>query len=528
MHEAGQSAEKAISNLMQGLQEEFNTDGVYDAGRAMRHLLLAQIYSNRFLVENERSQILRVTVEMTEFRKLIDSLGHVVGSTSGREELEILSEVLDRWTASFDGVAKAISERNDIVAYQLDMIGPSVAAGLEEMKQANIDEQDIIGPQATAAIERSLVIGIIASAVALVFGLLSAILIGRGIAGPIRSMTAAMGALAEGDKAVEIPAQGRRDEVGEMAAAVQVFKDNMIRADALAAEQEAERAKREQRAQVIEGLTRDFDEAVAEVLSQVGAATSEMQSTATSMSTTAEETNRQATAVAAAAEQASANVQTVASAAEELSSSIEEISRQVAQSAEIAGQASGDAQRTNQQVEGLAQAAQKIGQVVQLIQDIAEQTNLLALNATIEAARAGDAGKGFAVVASEVKNLASQTAKATEEIGLQISGIQTETSEAVGAIRGIGETINKINEIAATIASAVEEQGAATREISRNVLEAAKGTEEVSSNIVNVTQAAGETGAAAGQVTASAGNLAEQSDHLRKAVEAFLSGVRAA
>jgi methyl-accepting chemotaxis protein len=352
--------------------------------------------------------------------------------------------------------------------------------------------------------------------------------VGRKVVEPIEKMTGAMGALAAGDKSVRVPHVGRTDEVGAMAHAVEVFRANMIRADELAAEQEKEREAREKRAQTIETLTQDFDQTVSSVLGHLGAATSQMQSTAASMAAIAEETNRQSTVVAAASEHASSNVQTVASAAEELSSSIQEISRQVTQSANVAGKACTDASSTNTQVEGLAGAAQKIGEVVSLIQDIAEQTNLLALNATIEAARAGDAGKGFAVVASEVKSLATQTAKATEDIAKQITGIQSATGDAVGAIQGIVHTIGEINDISTTIASAVEEQEAATREISRNVQDAATGTQEVSSNITGVTKAAGQAGTAADQVKAAAESLATQSSDLRGAIESFLAGVRAA
>ncbi len=350
----------------------------------------------------------------------------------------------------------------------------------------------------------------------------------RSIAGPIVAMTAMMRKLADGDKTVTIPATDREDEVGQMAGAVVVFRDNMIKAEELAAKEAEAQRIREARAQTVEQLTGDFDKAVSDTLKTVASAATELQSTAGAMSATAEQTNRQAGNVAAASEQASINVQTVASAAEELSASITEISRQVAQSAEIAGKAVTDAERTNIQVQGLAEAAQKIGEVVSLINDIASQTNLLALNATIEAARAGDAGKGFAVVASEVKSLANETARATEEITAQITGVQAATREAVSAIQAIGQTIGSINEIATTIASAVEEQGAATQEIARNVQQASAGTREVSSNITGVTQAATETGAAANQVLGASGELSRPAEALRRQVERFLAGVRAA
>jgi methyl-accepting chemotaxis protein len=294
------------------------------------------------------------------------------------------------------------------------------------------------------------------------------------------------------------------------------------------ATQKTAAADKEARMQPVDGMIKDFDRMVGGALGTLASASSELQTTAQSMSATAEQTSRQSTAVAAASEQASTNVQTVASAAEELSSSIAEISRQVAESTKIAGQAVADTARTNDKVQALAEAAQKIGDVVKLINDIAGQTNLLALNATIEAARAGEAGKGFAVVASEVKSLANQTAMATEDIAAQVTAIQGATGDAVQAIRGIYGTIGRISEIATTIASAVEEQGAATQEIARNVQQASKGTDEVSSNIAGVTQAASATGAAAAEVLASSSELARQGETLRGEVDRFLADIRAA
>ena len=354
-----------------------------------------------------------------------------------------------------------------------------------------------------------------------------ALLIGRGIR-PLGAMTAAMRRLAEGNTAITIPALGQHDEIGAMAQAVQVFRDNAVERVRLEEAQAAERAAREARAAAVERLIGGFEGGVGEILRTVASAATELDSTARSMAAIAEETSRQATASAAAAEQTSANVSTVAAASEEMTGSLQEISRQVVRSTGIAGQAVEQAGRTNDTVRGLADAAGRIGEVVGLIQSIASQTNLLALNATIEAARAGEAGKGFAVVASEVKNLATQTARATEEIAAQISAMQAVTTGAVADIRGIGGTIGEMNEITTTIAAAVEEQSAATAEISRNVAQAAAGTAEVSGTVVQVTQAAGQTGAAASQVLGASGELARQAEALRREVERFLAGIRAA
>jgi methyl-accepting chemotaxis protein len=365
--------------------------------------------------------------------------------------------------------------------------------------------------------------------IALLLVLGASFLLGRSIVNPIARMTVAMRKLAAGDTATRIPAREQRDEVGEMAKSVQVFKDNMVEADRLRAEQDEMKARAEvEKKDFLRKMADDFESGVRSSLDMLASAATEMRMTSQSMSATADQASRQTTVVSTAAEEASVNVQTVASATEELSSSVIEIGRQVVHSTKIAGEAVNEANRTNATVQGLSAAAQKIGDVVKLISAIASQTNLLALNATIEAARAGEAGRGFAVVASEVKGLASQTAKATEEISAQVAAMQAATGEAVTAIHGIGGTIGTINEIATAIASAVEQQGAATKEIARNVQEAAHGTGQVSSNIVGVNQAAAETGAASNQVLISAEELGRQAETLRSDVDSFLANIRAA
>jgi len=350
----------------------------------------------------------------------------------------------------------------------------------------------------------------------------------RKLLAPIRRMTDTMSALAQHDLSVVVEGAGRKDEIGDMANAVEVFKISMVEGDRMKTAQEEQRRVSDAKAQKIEQASRKFEANVGSIVQAVSAQATQMQASAQSMTQTAEETTKQASAVAAASEESATNVQTVASAAEELSSSIAEISRQVGHSSRIASNAVTEAGAANQMVVGLAGASQKIGEIVALINDIADQTNLLALNATIEAARAGEAGKGFAVVASEVKNLATQTAKATDDIRSQITGVQAATQDAVKAIDSIGTTIGEISQIVTTIAAAVEEQGAATQEIARNVEETAKGTREVSANIGGVTQAANGTGVAASQVLTVARALSGQSADLRKFVDEFLTEVKAA
>ncbi|MFV3129363.1 methyl-accepting chemotaxis protein [Niveispirillum sp. KHB5.9] len=366
-------------------------------------------------------------------------------------------------------------------------------------------------------------------AVAVVLSSLLGLAVVRGVSTPIVGITDVMRKLAANDKTVEVPFRQRSDELGKIAAAVQVFKENAIEMERLQAEQVALKAKADadRRAAMLK-LADAFEARVKGVVETVASAATEMQATASAMSGTAEETSRQAMVVASASEQASANVQTVASATEELASSIQEIGRQVSSSTQIASQAVMETRRTSDTMTILVTAAQQIDDIIKLINEIAGQTNLLALNATIEAARAGDAGKGFAVVASEVKALATQTARATEDIQLKVSEIQAATGGAKTAVEGVEKTIARLNEIAGNIAAAIEQQGAATREISSNVQQAAHGTQEVNSNITGVSQAASEAGAAATQVLGSANGLSKEAEVLRREVESFIATVRAA
>jgi methyl-accepting chemotaxis protein len=359
--------------------------------------------------------------------------------------------------------------------------------------------------------------------------LVASAIIGRSVTRPIATITALTSRLASGDSAFEVPYTARRDEVGGLAKALAVFKDNAAAVVRMHAEQAElkQKADAEKRQAMID-LAGKFEASIQAVVGEVIGESGRMQEAAQSMSRTAGEASRRAQVVEDAGRQASGNVQAVASAAEELSTSIAEIGQRVTQAASVANKAAADGQRTNETVQGLAAAANKIGEVIGLINEIASQTNLLALNATIEAARAGEAGKGFAVVASEVKSLASQTAKATEEISAQITAIQSETAEVVTNIQDIRATIMQVNEISSSIAAAVEEQGAATKEIAQSVQQAASGTNEVSHNISSVTAATAETGSVADTVLQSSGRLSTKLQTLQNEVATFLANVRAA
>jgi methyl-accepting chemotaxis protein len=376
------------------------------------------------------------------------------------------------------------------------------------------------------ALSRSIVAGAAAIGLAL---LLILLVVTRSVIQPLRAMTDRMSKLAAKDFAVELPGLGRRDEIGEMARAVEVFRTSGLEVERMRAEQAARETRAtHERKTGMHKLAEAFEAVVGNIVDSVSSASTNLEATAGALARTAETTQQLTGTVAAASEEASANVHSAAEAAGHMSSSVDHISRHVQESSSIADQAVEQAKKTDARIAKLSDAANRIGDVVKLINGVAEQTNLLALNATIEAARAGEAGKGFAVVAHEVKALATQTAKATGEIATQIAAMQAATKESVGAIKEIDSTVTRISEIARTIAAAVEEQGTATEGIALNVREAARGTAELTASIADVNRGASETGAASAQVFASAQSLSRESSRLKVEVGRFLASVRTA
>ncbi len=472
----------------------------------------------------------KATEALGNFDQIAEAMERMSGTNGGalRPTIEPVRAALKTFRGDFDTAAAALQAQT--ATFQ-DTLVPAISAMQTELGQPETkiaDKAAQVGQEAREAVSSATTLQIGLAAAGLLLGAVLAFFIARGILRPLAGMTAAMARLAKGDDTTEVPARDNADEIGDMARAVEVFKQNGIEAARLAAAREAEEAEKRRRADTLAGLVRAFETTVGGLTGELSSAATELEATAGSMTGTAARTNDRAASVAGAADRMSTNVQTVSASAEELGASIDEISRQVSHSAEIAGLAAQDAARTDTIVRTLAEGAQRIGDVVSLIDSIAGQTNLLALNATIEAARAGDAGKGFAVVASEVKSLASQTAKATSEIGQQIAEIQAATKSAVEAIEGISTTIADVSRVAAGIASAVEEQGAATREIARSVQQAAMGARDVTANIGDVSQAANESGAAAEQVLGASGALSRQAAALSKEVGQFIDGVRAA
>ncbi|WP_315764559.1 MULTISPECIES: HAMP domain-containing methyl-accepting chemotaxis protein [unclassified Bradyrhizobium] len=430
--------------------------------------------------------------------------------------------------AALDEVVKAAS---DLRSKQAELVNASTA--IEE--QVHRINQRLGAMRAEQGDKTAVAVGdtrqtvITTAAVALVLGCVLAWLIGGSVSGPIRGMTDRMQSLAAGELEQPIPGGEQRDEIGRMARAVEVFRDNALAVRRMEQEAAAQREAAEaDRTRMMAELASRFEQGMQGVITGVGGRADQMGSSASDLARVAERGRGLAEAVANRAEQASVNVQTVASATQELAASIREISSQVQRSVAVSNRATQETQRTSELVNGLSSAAEKIGNIIQLIQAIASQTNLLALNATIEAARAGDAGKGFAIVASEVKNLASQTAQATEQIASQIATIQDATDETVSAITQFESTVREMAEISNAIASAVEQQGAATGEIARNVEEAASGTAAVSREIVDVRAVAGETDAGAEAALAAAAALQQQAVSLKSNVADFLKTIRSA
>ncbi|KIL98136.1 Methyl-accepting chemotaxis protein [Paramagnetospirillum magnetotacticum MS-1] len=528
MNVLGVGARKAISSIMETAKADGDFEASAQAGDAMENLMLARLNAVKFLADPSDDFTKETENNIKQFVAESEALTKRLRNPE-RKRLALEAEGNAKaYADAFAQVAAATHALDKLVFKDM----AAQAAQFADLADQTVHSQDqAMDQQKTdteAGMERSSAATWTGAIVALGLAVLLSWLIARSIVTPLSAMTGAMTELSKGNKTVDIPARDRTDEIGAMAKAMEIFKENTLKMDKLQAEQEAQKLRAEaDRKAALHHMADTFEESVGKVVQTVTSAATELQGASSQMASTAHETSAQATTVASAATQASANVETVAAATEELAASISEIAKQVERSQVVANRAEEEAENTTNQVRALSENVGRIGEVVVLINDIAAQTNLLALNATIEAARAGDAGKGFAVVANEVKNLANQTAKATDEIASQIKAVQEGTGNAVKAIDTISKVISEMGEISASVASAVQEQTAATGEIARNVEQAAAGTAEVSSNINSVEQAARETGHAAEQISESATDLSRQAEYLRAEVSRFLHQVRA-
>lgn len=497
------------------------------ASTSQEKMLQAQLYAAKFIESSDASLARRVKVEMTRLKQTVSGMEKKLNDP---EQINLIKHVLDtvpKFKSAFDEMVEVIAQQK-LQTAALDQLAGEMVSQAETVDAVAQRDQDTLQTATNHRLARAERTLEITGLFAVLFGIVVAVLISRGITKPVIGLTNCMNELADGNLEVDVPGLERHDELGAMAKAVAVFQRNAIHTRQM----EEEQAEQQQRAEeekhlLITQLADDFDSHVGGIVTAVSTASEQLSQSARSMSDVSEETSREATAASSASMQTSANVETVATATEEMSQSIGEISHQVSQAAAAARDAVTKVQETNQQMSLLSETAHKIGVVIEMISNIAAQTNLLALNATIESARAGEAGRGFAVVAGEVKDLAGQTAKATEDIAAQINEIQQATEQASDSMLDVSQVIQKVDEISAMIAAAVEEQNTVTHEISDNVHQAATGTQAVSNNVAAVTAASQKAGKASDEVMIAAEELARQATTLQREVGNFICQVRA-
>ncbi|MEM9221604.1 MAG: methyl-accepting chemotaxis protein [Pseudomonadota bacterium] len=524
MDEVGPRAAKNVEKLFESATSSANHSNSQALARAKKDIMSMRLAAFKFLLNNSPEDL---EVAHGFENDAVTQLRTVVGGVD-RSLVNSLIQDLSTYDEMMKNVYDTILNRNEVITGTLDRIGPEVAAIVEEKKLANKEVQDRIGPELQTGAQFSLIVLISIAGVSIALSLILAIVIGRSITRPVQGLTDAMAELSNGNLEVDVPSTDGKDEVGDMARAVQVFKDNMVKTRQMEEEEARAQAERMRRSEATERAISEFRKQIDSRLSSLSGVSEELTDSAEILAQLSRETQDRSNSANEVSEQASANVQSVSAAAEEMDASFAEIVSQVVRANSTVGDTSSRARDMRTSMEELHKQSDAISQVVDLIRDISDQTNLLALNATIEAARAGDAGKGFAVVASEVKNLAEATGKATEEISEKIEQVRQACETSVGAAKKIVTSIDDVNEISAAISAAVEQQKAATAEITRNMQEASSGTEEVSANMSQVNEATTRSTATVETVTDAAKRTDTETKQVKLAVDRFIQSVQAA
>ncbi|MEP3524922.1 MAG: HAMP domain-containing methyl-accepting chemotaxis protein [Hyphomicrobiales bacterium] len=529
LSELGSDAVDNLKEMLVIAQNEDDFQAAYFGGLMITNVLQAQLYTNQYFADNNSKTAKKVLIQLTEFEETAQEMSYEAEDSEAFEVATHVGVISASYAIAFKQIRGIIEKRNEVITESLNVLGPRLAVAIDTIKKSDIVIQDSLGARASTGIAAASQILYLAGFFAVIFGLALAYFIGRAISQPVLKMAKSMKLIAEGDMSADVPALDQTDEIGQMAKAVQIFKENAIETEQMRAAKSEEDEKREQEKRgTMLKLAEDLEASVITVVDGVSEAADEMKNTAKDLSDATSTTVDRAGTVENISAETNTTAKTMESSATELSNSIVEISEQVSEAREFAASGKVQVDSTNETVKGLAESAQKIGNVVGLIQDIAEQTNLLALNATIEAARAGDAGKGFAVVASEVKMLANQTAQATEEIRVQIQSMQQVTSSTVEDIENVAGMMTKISEMNNNVVGAIARQSGATSEIVDNIQITSQGTLDVSKNIADVKSAATVSNEASANVANVVGRLNTQTESLRGELQYLLKSLRAA
>ena len=524
----GPESRKTVSKIAESAYKDNDVQAAFYAGRVNESLMLGRFYSERFLLTNTDAAKTRLQGELTEANKRLNILFRSLENPGRRALAQEARTLIGQYADTINAIGQVIVARN-LQRAAMDKTGPQLLAAYKEKLKSQVDTQNTLGPRASATISSTGDQALTISIACLVIGVFAAFLLGRIISRGIAGITSDMSELANGNKALEIQGTERGDEIGEMARALELFKNNALEMDRLQAEQsQADERQREERRKVMLELADTFENRVGSLVDEVGTSAGSLQSAASTLTESSQQSRDQSATVAASSEEATANVKAVAAAAEELTSAIAEVSTAVSSAADMARRSASSAGTSQEQLDGLGSAIADAEQVISSITEVAEQTNLLALNATIEAARAGEMGKGFAVVASEVKELANQTKTMTDDIAAKLEAVRDAATSAIKATSVIIEEVRNIDQTTATIAASMEEQSAAVSEISRATQEAAVGSTEVSRTIQNVSDAIDRSEQEASGVSAASDQLSQTASSLRGQVETFLDEVRAA